>query len=157
MSTLHRSPVFIKIVSAIFIIVCTIFTAKAYDPHADAFNDVYIIINNTNATVGEIFNLVEKQTSFSFVYDENDINISKEIKLAKGQQLLKDVLNNISKQSGLHFIEKQNIILVNPGRGIVKNAEFRMTTTSATGVVTDASGTPLEGVSISVKGTRVTV
>ena len=144
-----------KIVYAIFIGLFTTFSAKAFDPHVDTFDDVYVFVNNTNATVGEIFNLVENQTSFSFVYDENDINISKEIKLAKGQQLLKDLLNNISKQAGLHFTEKQNIILVNSGPGIIKNVAFKITATPVTGVVTDESGTPLQGVSVSVKGSRV--
>src|ERR1017187_1359529 len=125
MSTMHRSPVFMKMVYAIFIVVFATFPAKAYDPHGDTFDDVYVFINNTNATVGEIFNLVEKQTTFSFAYDENDINISKEIKLTKGQQLLKNVLDNISKQAGLHFTKKQNIILVNPASGI-KNIEFKI-------------------------------
>ena len=157
MSTPQRFPVFIKIVFAIFIVACTSLTAKAYDPRIDTFDDVYVFVTNTNATVLEIFNLVEKQTSFSFVYDENDINISKEIKLAKGQQLLEEVLNNISKQAGLHFTEKQNIILVNEGSGIIKNAEFKITATPVTGIVTDASGTPLEAITISVKGSRVAV
>ncbi len=113
MSTPHRFPVFIKTVCAIFTVVLGTFSAKAYDPRVDTFNDVYVMVNNTKATIGEIFKLVENQTSFSFVYDESDINISKEIKLEKGQQLLKEVLDDISKQAGLHFTEKQNIILVN--------------------------------------------
>jgi len=155
MNTPYRFPVFIKTVCAIFIVVFTTFSAKAYDPHVD--NDVYVIVNNTNATIGEIFKLVENQTSFSFVYDENDINISKKIKLAKGQQLLKEVLNDISKQAGIHFTEKQNIILVNQESGDNKNIAFKITVTPVTGVVTDISGTPLQGVTISVKGSRVAV
>lgn len=157
MLTKHRFPVFIKMASAIFIMVFTMFSAKAYDPRVDTFDDVYVFVNNTPATIGEIFSLVEKQTSFSFVYDENDISISKEIKLTKGQQLLKNLLNNISKQAGLHFTEKQNIILVNRESGDNKNVAFKITVVPVTGLVTDMSGTPLQGVTISVKGSRVAV
>lgn len=144
-------------VCAIFIGAFTTFGAKAYEPRVDTFNDVYITINNTVATVGEIFKMVENQTPFSFVYDENDINIFKEIKLVKGQQLLKNILNDISKQAGLHFTERQNIILVNHESGIITNAGYKITATPVAGVVTDISGVPLEGVSISVKGSRVAV
>lgn len=157
MSTKYRLPVLIKMVYTIFIVVFTMLSAKAYDPRIGTFDEVYIIVSNPNATVREIFSLVENQTTFSFVYDENDIDISKEIKLSKGQQLLKEVLNNISKQSGLHFTEKQNIILVNQDPGITNNVQVKITATPVTGVVTDVSGTPLEGVTISVKGSRVAV
>jgi TonB-dependent starch-binding outer membrane protein SusC len=154
MHTKHNFPAFVRILFTIFILSFTAVAAKAYDSPVDTFNNVYIVVTNTNTTVGEIFKLVEKQTSLSFVYDENDINISKEIKLSKGQQLLKNVLNNISKQAGLHFTEKKNIILVNHYTGIVTDAEYRITARPVTGVVTDASGTPLEGVSVSVKGSQ---
>lgn len=157
MRTKHTFTVFIKIVCAIFIVAFSTFGAKAYDPDVDSFNNVYIVVTNTNTTIGEIFKLVERQTRFSFVYDENDINISKEVKLMKGQQLLKNVLSDISKQAGLHFTEKQNIILVNHESGIITNTGFKMTATPVAGVVTDVSGVPLEGVSISVKGSRVAV
>ncbi len=157
MSTMHRFPVLIKITSAIFIFVFTTFSAKAYDPRVDTFNDVYVMVNNTKATIREIFKLVENQTSFSFVYDESDINISKEIRLEKGQQLLKEVLDDISKQAGLHFTEKQNIILVNQESPGIKTVAFKITATPVTGVVTDISGGPLEGVTVSVKGSRVAV
>lgn len=157
MSTKHRFPVFIKMVYAIFIVVLTTFSAKAYDPRVDTFDNVYVFVSNANATVGEIFKVVEKQTSFSFAYDENDINLSKEIKLVKGQQRLKDVLNSISKQAGLHFTERQNIILVNPESGVVKKVVFKTTATPVIGVVLDATGNPLAGVTVSVKGSRAAV
>ena len=132
------------------------YSAKAFDPKPHTFGDVYVVINYTSARLSQVFEQIEKQTSFSFVYDENDINLSKEINLAKGHQRLKDVLGSISKQAGLHFTEKQNIILVN-SETLIKNAGFKITAAPVTGVVSDASGTPLEGITISVKGSRVAV
>src|ERR1017187_4059567 len=157
MSIMHGSSVIIKTLSAIAIIVSTGFSAKAFDPLMDPYNDAHVTISNSNATVGEIFTLVEKQTSFSFIYDENDINIYKEIIIEKGQQLLQVVLNNISKQAGLHFTEKLNMILVNQESVDFKNVAFKITSTPVTGVVTDSSGLPLEGITVAVKGSTMAV
>ena len=65
-------------------------------------------------------------------------------------------LSSISKQAGLHFTEKQNIILVNP-EPVIRNAVYNITATPVTGVVLDDAGSPLAGVTVSVKGTRTAV
>ena len=155
MRKIYVLTIYVRILLSAFIVLINMYSAKAFDPK-DKFDEVYVIINYSNARVSQIFDLIEKQTSFSFAYDENDINLSKEIKLTKGQHRLTDVLNSISKQAGLHFTKKQNIILVNPGSEIT-NIGFKITATPVTGVVTDASGSPIEGVTISVKGSRVAV
>lgn len=120
---------------------------------ANGFKDIYITISNSSDRLHSIFKLIEKQTSFSFAYDENDINLSKEIKLETGQQLLKVVLNEISKQTGLRFTEKANLILVNIASEIKKSSAAL----PIKGSVRDSSGVPLAGVSVSIKGTRTTV
>ena len=74
--------------------------------------EVYVIINNSNENLLQLFKIIEKQTPFSFAYDENDINLSKKLTLITGQYLLKDLLNTISKQTRLQFTQKENIILV---------------------------------------------
>ena len=38
--------------------------------------EVYITINNSNDNLLQLFTIIEKQTSFSFAYDENDVNLS---------------------------------------------------------------------------------
>lgn len=157
MSILHRFPVSKRTICALFAVLLTTVSAKAFDRKVDTSNKVYVTVNNSSATIGEIFKLVEAQTLFSFVYDENDINISKEIKLEKGQQLLKNILIEISKQAGLHFTEKQNIILVSRLSPLIKIADFKIAGNIVTGLVTDLNGTPLQGVTISVKGSIVAV
>ena len=157
MRKIYSLSFYIKILFSAFIVLINMYSAKAFDPKPDRFGDVYVVINYPNARLSQIFEQIEKQTSFSFVYDENDINLSKEIKLSKGQQRLKDVLSSISKQAGLHFTEKQNIILVNPESGNIKNAVFKITAIPVTGVVRDAAGAPLAGVTVSVKGSRIAV
>lgn len=148
---------FSRIILSTFFIVMCVTSLTAHDFKTPFIKDVYVVINSSSEKLQNIFTLIKKQTPFSFVYDENDINLSKEIKLVKGKQLLKDLLNNISKQTGLHFTEKQNIILVKPESDNIKKAEVKITATPVTGVVQDDAGVPLAGVTVSVKGSRVAV
>ncbi len=157
MRKIYSLTLYLRIIFSAFIILINTYSAKAFDPKPDALGDVYVVINYSNARLSQIFELIEKQTAFSFAYDENDISLSKEIKLAKGRQLLKDVLSSISKQARLHFTEKQNIILVNSESDNIKNAAFKITATPITGVVRDDTGAPLVGVTVSIKGSRTAV
>lgn len=131
-----------------------LFPVKAHDVKW-SFKDIYITIKSSNENLQSVFTLIEQQTSFSFVYDENDINLSKQITLPKGQQRLKDVLDDVSEQAGLHFTEKKNIILVNAGRAVIKRAVFKLSDVPVTGVVQDVLGNPLAGVTVSIKGSAI--
>ncbi len=144
------------ILSVFFTFLCVSYL-NAHDLKSPLFKDVYVVITSSSAKLQNVFALIEKQTSFSFVYDENDINLSEEIKLEKGKQLLKNLLADITKQVGLRFIEKKNIILVNSSSAIVKHALYETIQLPISGQVLDVSGNPLEGVTVLLQGSRIAV
>ncbi len=146
----------IGFLSVTFLFLCCI-VSKGNDFKLPFSQDIYVVINSSNAKLQNIFSLIEKQTAFSFIYDENDINLSKEIKLAKGKQLLNDVLQTISKQAGLKFIEKENTILVNPETVKQKNTPGPAGALPITGLIQNADRTPISGVTVSVKGSSLAV
>jgi len=114
------------IVSSVLFLTCLFSKAgdfKKYTP-----DDVYVVINNSKAKLQNLFTLIEKQTSYSFAYDENDINLSKQVKLSTGQQLLKIVLIEIENQTNLDFTVKANLILVNTKPSEIKKAETNIFT-----------------------------
>ncbi len=122
--------------------------------------DVLVSIDFNSAPLSKVFEIVEKQTSFSFVYDENDINLSREIKLRKGQQPLYELLKMVSEQASVRFTKKKNIILVISEHVEGKGAEkipvvFNLPPIS--GSVTDSAGNPLQGVTVSLEGGKVAV
>ena len=148
---------FLKIILNVFLIVAAI-SVSAHDLKHPFSKDVYVLINKEKADLNSVFNIIEKQTSFSFAYDENDINVSTQVKLARGKQALKTILHEISKQTGLEFTTKANIIMVN---GKQQNSKEDKVTGDAnihvTGVVHDSSGAPLANVTVSIKGSRKAV
>ncbi|HEV8083296.1 MAG TPA: TonB-dependent receptor [Chitinophagaceae bacterium] len=152
--TYYRTSAFLKITISTLLILFCISSLKARGFKTFFNKDVYVVINNSSEKLQNIFTLIEKQTPFSFAYDENDINLSKEIKLATGQQLLKIILKEIETQAGLRFTEKANLILVNVKLSGIKKAVM---TIPVKGVVRDLSGAPLSSVTVLIKGTKVAV
>ena len=102
-----------RVLITLIILICSN-TIKAL-PLQNTFQDVSVLVDENNVTIQHLFQSIEKQAGLSFIYDENDINLSKEIIITKGKYLLKDLLDKVTKQTGLQFIEKGNTILVKAG------------------------------------------
>src|SRR5688572_7841497 len=128
--------------------------SRAEDIEFPLPKDVFVVINSNSEKLQNIFDLIEKQTSFSFAYDEVDINLSTQIQLKTGQQRLKKVLEQISGQTALGFTVKANLILVKPKSIEIKNTVANI---PIKGTVRDSSGTPLSGVTVTLKGTSTAV
>jgi len=142
-------------------VLCTVLLSFSADGKAIKvpFKDIVINVTFNTGKLSQVFETVEKQTSFSFVYDENEINLSREIKLKQGQQTLYSVLKTVSEQANLRFTQKKNIILVisehPPVASHVKMVVEEKPPVS--GIVTDSAGTPLQGVTVALKGGKVAV
>src|SRR5690242_12162552 len=87
--------------------------ARALPATSQNMSDIFIKIDNGEIHLKRLFSLIEKQTHFSFAYDENDVPLSKSVKVPTGSQLLKSVLDQVTEQTGLYFMEKDRVILVN--------------------------------------------
>ena len=145
----------LKTAIAICFILSIIVAARANDTTGDG--QVYITVTTNNNTVFQLFELVEKQTPYSFAYDENNINLSQKTTVSAGQKLLSGLLDSISIQTGLKFIQKNYTFLVNTK--IAKPGKEEVVTKSSpvTGVVQDAGGNPLSGATVTIKGTGTSV
>lgn len=140
------------ILSSFLLFLCLLSYGEDFKPAKT--DDVYVVINSSKEKLQNLFFLIEKQTSYSFAYDENDINLSKQIKLNPGQQLLKIVLLEIENQTNLDFTVKANVILVYTKSSELKKVESNI---PIRGTVLDSGGTPLSGVTVSLKGSSIAV
>jgi TonB-dependent starch-binding outer membrane protein SusC len=140
----------------IVLIICFAFTT-IYSANAKNLADEYITVENSNTSLLQFFELVEKQTSFIFAYDEYEINLNQELKLLTGHQLLKDLLDSASKQTNLQFNQKGKIILVIVNKIFLQKAPINKILGPVKGVVKDTTGSPLAGATVSVKGTTTSV
>jgi TonB-dependent starch-binding outer membrane protein SusC len=140
---------------AFFLLLCVGSLYAKIDRHNN-FGEIYIIVKESNPKLLFLFELIQKQTSLVFIYDENAVDLSHKIKLQAGEQRLSSLLDVISKQTGFQFAMKENSILVT-GKATSLQKSIEQITPPVKGTVKDASGNPMIGATISVKGTNIKI
>jgi TonB-linked SusC/RagA family outer membrane protein len=111
------------------------------------------------ASLKQVFKRIEQQANVTFVYDEQIINALPVLTLNIKKQQLSEVLAQLRGQTSLQFKLVGNYI------GVAENSEnMPALSLSAsengkpikiTGYVRDATGQPISGVSVLVKGTKI--
>jgi TonB-linked SusC/RagA family outer membrane protein len=106
-----------------------------------------IVLRSNQKTLAEVFSDIEKQSGYSFNYDQNEINSNQKIN-SNSNSNLKALLDGLSNELGLEFAITGRFIAV---RKAPKKKALPART--ITGVVKDSdSGIPIPGVNIAVKG-----
>lgn len=110
--------------------------------------------NDKTLTVDEVFDLIEEQTPYRFVYQSSLIKNLPEVDIEKGPITVKELLENSISNVPLTYMFKneKDIVLSKNDEVIGDNAEDEQQQ-DITGVVTDDKGTPIAGVNITVEGT----
>ncbi len=104
-----------------------------------------LTLNVKQAKVEEILLQIENQSNYVFLYNKDLIDVEKTATINVKSASVDEVM-------GLLF-EGSNVNYKLVGRQIVLSPAYSMQQKKVTGKVTDATGGPLPGVSISVKGT----
>jgi TonB-linked SusC/RagA family outer membrane protein len=110
-----------------------------------------------NGTVKQVFKKIEKQAKITFVYDEQVINSIPALTLHIKNQSLDEVLEQLKATTQLQFKMVGNFIGVAQNTASMPNLSvsplLSMQGVNVTGFVRDASGQPLIGVTVNIKGT----
>lgn len=94
---------------------------------------------------------IEKQSEFRFFYT-GEINIDKKVSGEFKEQKINDILDIISEEADIKYEVMGRQIILSPknSKTSIKSIQAQK---SVSGIVTDASGTPMPGVTIVIKGT----
>lgn len=117
-------------------------------------------LNRSNISLQEIFTIIEKETDFRFFYNNDEIDVSNTIDIINvSNKPVKEVLKEVFKDLPYTFREfDNNLILVELDLEQQKRAEKIAIDTlqlkEISGLVTDKSGSPLSGVTVTVEGTN---
>jgi len=101
-----------------------------------------------NATLQQVFNLIQDQTEFDFFYKNEQIPADARVSVDAKNETVEAILTYVLKDTGLKFglVDKDIVIIPNvPGDGQQQK--------QVSGKVTDSAGATLPGVSVVVKGT----
>ena len=106
-----------------------------------------VSITMKNAYIIEVIQAIESQTDYLFVYDKNEIDLTRRVDLVAENKSVSAILNGLfSNTDVVYAMEGNNIMLM-------QRSETQPQQKSISGKVTDSTDAGLPGVSVVVKGT----
>jgi TonB-linked SusC/RagA family outer membrane protein len=108
------------------------------------------------ATLGQVFNEIEKTSEFSIIYKSNEVNLGEKVSVEASQQTVETILNTILKNQGLQYaINEKHIIIYKEGtsNNLSTTPVSQQNNKKITGKVTDSNGESIVGATVLEKGT----
>ncbi|MFC0774931.1 SusC/RagA family TonB-linked outer membrane protein [Terrimonas alba] len=139
--------------SVTFLIVISLLASE----RSFAFNQTKVNFGFRNTPVEQVIKKVEKLFNIHFTYDPRVIKSGIRIDLPKKERTLEETLQQLSKLTGLEFLQSGNLVgIQQPGNfqhnsNITRNQKEKVT---IKGKVTDSNNQPIAGATVAVKGTN---
>ena len=112
-----------------------------------------IKLTSTKATMHTLIQAIEKQTNMSVDYSQNTIDLNKTVNVSSNSLSLQNLLAQMLRGTGLNYnISNRHIIITHNVNKVQQGNNTHKK--EVKGRVVDASGEPLIGVSVKVKGTN---
>ena len=133
-----------------FIIVLVCFTGLLSSMGATYAQNTKMTINLNDVAIKEVLQQIENKTEFSFMYDNNKIDVTRRVDVQVEEKTVEVILAQLfSKEKVIYEIIDRHIILMPSESAVASTQDGK----KVSGKVTDQSGVTLPGVSIIVKGT----
>ncbi|UII24876.1 SusC/RagA family TonB-linked outer membrane protein [Fulvivirga maritima] len=114
--------------------------------------EVSVELSFDDNTLVEVFNKLERATTFKFSYF-SDIDVESRFTMKKKRVTVADILLKIALRNHVSFRQVNNNITVYKSEPSKGNVEVIIADRTIKGIITDDNGDPLPGVSIQIKGT----
>lgn len=118
-----------------------------------------LTVRMNNRTVKDVFSYIEKNSEFIFVYHGSNINLNKKVNVDVNNQTVEAILKKMFEGTDIEYIINDRQIIVRKNETnkkqvavVTPQQEKKIT---VTGNVKDATGEPLIGVNVMVKGTTM--
>ncbi|MDO4163705.1 MAG: SusC/RagA family TonB-linked outer membrane protein [Bacteroides sp.] len=129
-----------------FVFIGTAFASETYSQTQK------VTVVADNVATSEVINQIEQQTDYLFIYNENEVNMGRKVKVNAQDTPVAEVLNDVFKDTETYYaMEGKNIMLMKRA----KVAEVVQQEKKITGVVKDTHGESIIGANITVKGLSV--
>ncbi len=111
-----------------------------------------ISVKVTDKSLQELLVQIEDNSQYRFFYNNNDIDVNQRISVDVHDGTIGEILSDVFEELSYSFKEMDNnVILIERNKTAVDGKASQQS--GVTGKVTDASGLPLPGVAVLVKGT----
>ncbi len=112
-------------------------------------------ISGQKLSLGEIIEGIEKQSEFSFFYNVNQIDLSKQVDIDADNQFVNEILDKILVGTGMTYTINNKLIVIHKQGEPVELIIAQQQGKKITGKVSDQSGSVIPGASIVLKGTTI--
>lgn len=115
-----------------------------------------VSINKKNSSIIEILKDIEKNSEFSFFFNDNNVNVNRKASVKAKNASLEEVLEQVFENTGYNYqiIDRQVLVKAdNSVKAMNGVAGVAQQNKMVSGVVTDASGDPIIGANVIIKGT----
>ena len=145
--TLKKIPLFMRLFIIMFLFAVGVMRA------ADSYSqNVLLDIEVQNQTIEKVLGEIEKQSEFTFFYNDKQINVNRLVSVTVTKETIFKVLDKIFKDTGISYsILDKSIILSNRKENINVGLENK----KINGTVFDAKGEPIIGANVRVKGSTL--
>lgn len=112
-----------------------------------------IVISVKNSEIKEVLWLIEKQSKFTFMYNSQELKSAGNISVDINAKNVEEALNKCLVGTGLTYIIQDNVIVIKPEKKEIQKKVQEPIRVEIKGKVIDASGSPLPGAFVRIKGT----
>ncbi|WP_353334191.1 TonB-dependent receptor [Bacteroides sedimenti] len=136
----------------------TVFLFPTQSVSAFSLIDKNVTIQMTNVSLGKVLDEVEKQSGYSFLVRNNDVNLNDKVSLNVKNESVEQILKTLFTSKGITYeIKGTRITIYRPMDRVEQKAEQKsgnQQKKTVTGIVKDANGETIIGVNVSVVGTN---
>ena len=128
---------------ALFVFAGTAFATESYS------QTMKVTVVADNMSTGKVISEIEKQTDYLFVYNVNEVNLKRNVKVNAQNKSVAEVLNKVFEGTDIYYaMEGKNIMLMSKA----KDGKVAQQANKVTGIVKDTNGEPIIGANVIVKG-----
>ncbi|MCY1718793.1 TonB-dependent receptor [Prolixibacteraceae bacterium Z1-6] len=111
-------------------------------------------VTGQNLTLEKVFELIEDQSEFSFIYNLKQIDLSQKVDVDFKNEQIEKILDQVLEGTKITYTVNNRLIVVHrEGKSELLETPVLQQQKSISGSVTDDAGEPLPGVTIIIKGT----
>ncbi len=148
------SPVCKVLLAFILISGMGIICSNADESHAQ---ETRLTFSVKNTTLKGVFDRIEKSTGFSFMYENNVIDVNSKVDFEAKNESIESILDRLLNDEVSYRIVGKHILLFRsekqPAEKVTDVVDVQQQQRTVRGKVTDQSGQPLPGATVVVKGT----
>ena len=131
----------------VFLLVCVINTVSA----AGFSQGKKLDVDFTNSTIGAVLDYLKEKAGYDFVYRKGVVRVDDVVTLKLKDATVEKILDAVLRENGYNYEVVDKVVVVTRAKAVpvVPTVEV------VKGQVKDASGKPLPGVTVMLKGTSV--